>query len=70
LRLSPGAVLWSTPSVVEPSGGLVRVGAAVDRPQFLGGDPGGGDLTAIVVGLDGAQQPRSGVLGEDLRAAA
>ena len=44
--------------VVEPGGGLVAIAAAVDRAQFLGGHPGGGDLAVVVAGLDAGQQAR------------
>jgi hypothetical protein len=36
----------------------------------LGGHPRGGDLAAIVAGLDAGQQPRPPVVGEVLSAAA
>jgi hypothetical protein len=38
--------------------------------QFLGSDPGGGDLTTLVAGLDAARQPRPCVGGKVLGAAA
>ena len=38
--------------VVETGGGLVAIGAAVDRAELLGGHPGGNDLAVMVAGLD------------------
>ena len=56
--------------VVEAGGGLVAVAAAIDCAQFLGGDPGGGDLAVMVAGLDADQKARPAGGGEVLGAAA
>ena len=54
--------------VVETGGGLVAIAAAVDRAEFLGGHPGGGDLAVMVAGLDAGQQARPAGGGEMLGA--
>lgn len=45
---------------------LVAVAAAIDRAQFLGGHPRGGDLATLVTGLDPGQQPPPGGGGQVL----
>ena len=52
--------------VVETGAGLIAIAAAVDRAEFLGGDPGGGDLAVMVAGLDAGQQARPAGGGEML----
>jgi hypothetical protein len=49
---------------------LVAVAAAIDRAQFLGGHPRGGDLATLVTGLDPGQQPPPGGGGQVLGPAA
>jgi len=45
--------LWFPPSMVPVGYGQTR-----SPMQLLGRDPGGGDLTVLVAGLDAGQQPR------------
>ena len=49
---------------------MVGIAAPVDGAQLLGGDPGRGDLTALVTGLDAGEQPRPRGVGEVLGTAA